>query len=74
MESPNSAAFYGEQGPSGICPVVSALFGALAGFDVPDSYKISALRSAMNFLASAEQLQRKLPSDMLCIPLNGDRN
>lgn len=74
MENPHNAAFFGEQGTSGICPVVSALFGALAGFDVPDWYKIGALRSALNFYASAEQLQRKLPPDMLCIPLNGDRN
>lgn len=74
MENPNSAAFFGEQGPSGICPVVSALFDALAGFDLPDCYKISALRCAINFYVSAEQLQRKLSSDVLCIPLNGDRN
>ncbi|HEV2522587.1 MAG TPA: hypothetical protein VGT24_09415 [Candidatus Acidoferrales bacterium] len=68
------SAFYGDAIPSGICPVVSALFGALAGFDVTASYKIRALRSAIDFLASAERLQRKLPSDMLCIPLCGDKN
>jgi hypothetical protein len=74
MENPHSSAFYGDQETCGICPVVSALFNALAGFDVPDEYKISALRSAIDFLVSATRLQKKLPPDMLCIPLNTERN
>ena len=67
-------AFFGEQGTSGICPVVSALFDALAHCDVPDEYKIGALRCATDFLVSATRLHKKLPPDILCIPLNGDRN
>jgi hypothetical protein len=74
MENPQSSAFYGEQAPSGICPVVSVIFDALARCDAPDEYKIGALRSAINFYESAVKLQRRLPPDMLCIPLNGDRN
>jgi hypothetical protein len=74
MHDPHSPAFYGEQEPSAICPVVSRLFDALAGSDASISYKIAALRCAMNFLASADQLQRNLSPDMLCIPLNTERN
>jgi hypothetical protein len=74
MQNPQSATFFGEQGPSGICPVVSALFDALARSDASISYKIAALQCAKNFLASADQLQRQLSPDTLCIPLNTERN
>ena len=65
---------HGEQSPSGICPLVSALFDTLARFDAPDEYKIDALSCARNFYDSAVKLQRRLPPDMLCIPLNTVRN
>jgi hypothetical protein len=74
MENPHSSAFYGDQETCGICPVVSALFDALARSDASISYKIAALQCAKNFLASADQLQRQLSPDTLCIPLNTERN
>ena len=68
-------AFYGESDTtSGIDPIVSQIFQALAQFDAPDSYKRQALWCAFKFMQGAEEVSQRLSSDILCIPLNEERN